>query len=69
MRAEILAPPAVLGLSNTDVGRRRGLLGQQSAFTDKQAQRGEMRRYIRPTARGEQGGVGMGGWAGSRQAI
>lgn len=46
---------AVLGLSNTDVGRRQELLGQQSASTDKQAQRGEMRRYIRVAARDELG--------------
>lgn len=54
----MLVPPAVLGLSNTDVGRRWELLGQQSASTDKQAQRGEMRRYIRQMAREELGGRG-----------
>lgn len=56
----MLVPPAVLGLSNTDVGRRQELLGQQSASTDKQAQRGEMRRYIRVAARDELG-RGRGG--------
>lgn len=56
----MLVPPAILGLSNTDVGRRQELLGQQSASTDKQAQRGEMRRYMRVAARDELG-RGRGG--------
>lgn len=56
----MLVPPTVLGLSNTDVGRRQELLGQQSASTDKQAQRGEMKRYIRVAARDELG-RGRGG--------
>lgn len=63
----MLVPPTVLGLSNTDVGRRQELLGQQSASTDKQAQRGEMKRYIRVAARDELGrGRGGRGWEGRK---
>lgn len=54
--AEILVSPHRPRPLLPRCGEAARLLGQQSAFTDKQAQRGEMRRYIRLTARGEQGG-------------
>lgn len=59
IRAEILVSPSPPSLAPpTQMWGGGGLLGQQSAFTDKQAQRGETGGYIRLTARG-----------GGRQAI
>lgn len=57
IRAEILVSPPS-SAPPTQMWGGGGLLGQQSAFTDKQAQRGETGGYIRLTARG-----------GGRQAI
>lgn len=51
IRAEILVSPPYSAPS-TQMWGGGGLLGQQSAFTDKQAQRGKTGGYIRLTERG-----------------